>query len=1200
MYLKSLAIKGFKSFADPATLELEPGVTVVVGPNGSGKSNVVDALAWVLGAQAPKAVRSQKMDDVIFAGTAKRPALGRAEVSITIDNSDGTLPIEFSEVQVTRTLFRTGESEYAINGVSCRLLDVQDLLSDSGVGRQQHIIVSQGQIDAVLNARPEDRRQIIEEAAGVLKYRKRKERSERRLASTDDNLARLSDLVREVKRQLKPLEKQANAARRHGDLITELTALKLHLTGRELRSITTALESAKRQHHEFDARERDLAVSLARLDAIVIDAEAELNALGGSDVTDILSRARSLRERIRGQVNVVAERHRRLSGELQSTVDEGVVSSLEAESARIAADLAATLADKEALAPEFESLEQRAAAMAADLAAFEEEWGEGVGPAPVAAAEVRAQLTALRSAAERDRQESNRILEQLETISERRDRLERDGAAAAADAARLEADELPALESAFALAQNDRDRAEVQLEAATEERRAADADVNRWQARADALEQALASARSAAGADALAQASGVLGILLDLVDIDDGWDAAVEAAAGEALQAVVVDDVDNGRAALAALASSDLTGAVLALSSRRTAPTVRDVGVPPVREVGAPTVPGVGASVRSHVRATRSDVEPLLDALFADAIAVEGDWRAAVDTALEHPELTVVTRSGDRFASSGWRIGQAGTGATGAALDEARHEAETAARRAADATAQVNDARAELEEAKRQRRQLEEQLRVAKREFENATAAAERAKVEMERVSADRLRLQNQQAEIAARQDRDRSELDDLQLQLPGLEADEAAHLDRTQQMGRLRASLEDRNRALSSVRTNLEVKAAGITEREEILRRRTSEVEQRLERLVVEREQARVRREKLEVQLGVVQGLARELDEHGRRLADWLVALEAEQQEQSVAVKDVSRHLSAKRGERKQAERELVEVRERRSKVELGETEARVRLETLTEAMRRELDVEPEVAMAAPLPDVPANATPESRVRDLERELKLLGPINPLALEEFAEIQERHEFLTGQLDDIKSSRRELQRLIREIDERIVTVFSEAYADVATNFTELFDTLFPGGKGTVQLTNPEDLLNCGVEIEAKPGGKNVKKLSLLSGGERSLTALGFLFAVFRSRPSPFYVMDEVEAALDDMNISRFLSLIEEFRKDAQLIIVSHQKRTMEAADVLYGVSMKPGGSSKVVSEKVEKKRAEIDLTADGTAAATDDVDLRSDAGTTKH
>ncbi len=1172
MYLKSLAIKGFKSFADPATLELEPGVTVVVGPNGSGKSNVVDAMAWVLGAQAPKAVRSQKMDDVIFAGTAKRPALGRAEVSITIDNSDGTLPIEFSEVQITRTLFRTGESEYAINGVSCRLLDVQDLLSDSGVGRQQHIIVSQGQIDAVLNARPEERRQIIEEAAGVLKYRKRKERSERRLASTDDNLARLADLVREVKRQLKPLEKQANAARRHGDLVTELTALKLHLTGRELKAITTALESAKRQHHEFDARETDLKVKLARLDSIVIDAEAELRALGGSDVSDILSRARSLRERIRGQVNVVSERHRRLSGELQSSVDEGVVSSLEAESARIASDLEATVAEKAALAPEFESLEARAQAIAGDLADFEAEWGEGVGPTPAAAAEVRAQVNALRSAAERDRQESNRILEQLETISERRDRLARDGEAAAADAARLETDELPALEAALALAQNDRDRAEARLEAATEDRRSADADVNRWEARADALEQALASARSAAGADALAHADGVLGILLDLVDIDHGWDAAVEAAAGEALQAVVVDDVANGRAALDALANNDLTGAVLALSSVARAT--------PARPSERGPTPSFGQSVRDRVRSTRPDVDPLLDALFSDAVAVEGDWRSAVDAALEHPDVTVVTRNGDRFSGSGWRIGQAGTGATGAALDEARHEAETALRRAGEAAATVEECRSELEQAKQQHRRLDEQHRAARRELENATAAAERAETEVERVSADRVRLQDQQAEIAARQDRDRSELDELQLQLPGLEADEAAHLDRTQQMGRLRASLEERNRALASVRTNLEVKAAGIGEREEILRKRAGEVEQRLERLVVEREQARVRREKLEVQLRVVQGLGQELDDYGRRLSDWLVALEAEQQQQSAAVKDVSRQLSARRNERKQAEHELVEVRERRSKVELGETEARVRLETLTEAMRRELDVEPEVAMNAPLPEVPANATPESRVRDLERELKMLGPINPLALEEYAEIQERHEFLTGQLEDIKSSRRELQRLIREIDERIVTVFSDAYADVATNFTDLFDTLFPGGKGTVQLTNPEDLLNCGVEIEAKPGGKNVKKLSLLSGGERSLTALGFLFAVFRSRPSPFYVMDEVEAALDDMNISRFLSLVDEFRKDAQLIIVSHQKRTMEAADVLYGVSMKPGGSSKVVSEKVEKQRSEIDLTAD--------------------
>ena len=392
MHLKSLTIKGFKSFADTANLHLEPGITVVVGPNGSGKSNVVDAIAWVLGAQKPSAVRSQKMDDVIFAGTAKKAALGRAEVALTIDNTDGALPIDFTEVTITRTLFRTGESDYAINGVSCRLLDIQDLLSDSGVGRQQHIIISQGQIDAVLNARPEDRRSIIEEAAGILKYRKRKERAERRLSATEDNLHRISDLVREVKRQLNPLEKQANAARRHGDLITELTALKTHLVGRELKSLTGELESAHRRRLELNERERGLKTSLATLDSQVLDAEAELAALGGSDVSDVLSTAQRLAERINGQKNVIGERQRRLERELQSVVDQGVVASLEAEAAQIAIDLEAAVTEAGGFAPALLELEQAEAQFETEKTRLEAEANlDDLGPAPAQAAEVRAQ-----------------------------------------------------------------------------------------------------------------------------------------------------------------------------------------------------------------------------------------------------------------------------------------------------------------------------------------------------------------------------------------------------------------------------------------------------------------------------------------------------------------------------------------------------------------------------------------------------------------------------------------------------------------------------------------------------------------------------------------------------------------------------------------------------------------------------------------
>ncbi len=503
MYLKALSIKGFKSFADPAILELEPGVTVVVGPNGSGKSNVVDAIAWVLGAQAPTAVRSAKMDDVIFAGTMSRPALGRAEVALTIDNSDGMLPIDFTEVTITRTLFRSGDSDYSINGVSCRLLDITDLLSDSGVGRQQHIIVSQGQIDAVLNSRPEDRRAIIEEAAGVLKFRKRKERAERRLNSTEENLNRLNDLVREVRRQLRPLEKQADAARRHGAVVTELSALRIHLVGRELAALTGKIEAGHRQHVDFDRREAELKSDLAKLDAAVLDAEAELAALGGSDVADVHSRALSLRERITGQGNVIGERRRRLEGELQSAVDEGVVSSLEAEAARIVADLASVENERQELAPTLSEIETLEGRLAADREGFEETWGEGVGPSPVQAAEVRAQVQALQAAAQRDQQETTRIVEQLEALGSRHDRL-----VAARSEAQAIIDELtpqsatigPDLDNAgLALAD-----AEAALDAAREARRAADDEASRWTARADALRQALEAARSAAGADALA------------------------------------------------------------------------------------------------------------------------------------------------------------------------------------------------------------------------------------------------------------------------------------------------------------------------------------------------------------------------------------------------------------------------------------------------------------------------------------------------------------------------------------------------------------------------------------------------------------------------------------------------------------------------------------------------------------------------
>ncbi|MDQ2727085.1 MAG: AAA family ATPase, partial [Actinomycetota bacterium] len=440
MFLKSLTLKGFKSFAETTTLEFEPGVTVVVGPNGSGKSNVVDAVAWVLGAQSPKTVRSSKMEDVIFAGTPKRAALGRAEVELTIDNSAGLLPIDFPEVTISRTLFRTGESDYAINRVPCRLLDVVELLSDTGVGRQQHVIVSQGNLDAVLSSRAEDRRVVIEEAAGVLKFRRRKERAERRLESTEASLVRLQDLLREVRRQLRPLEKQAEAARRHGDLVTELEALRRHLTGRELATIEARLAGAARGRSELGRSEAEVRHALQDLDGRVVVDEAELSATTdaqrSADLAEALSRAERLRAKAQGLLAVLAERNRSVSRDLDATADTGVVASLEAEAASLRVRLEATESEAHALSPEEAEVDDAEAALTVERAEVEGRWDRDAPRPPDPSAEVRAELSALRTAAERSRAEARRIDERVNETEERvvryRDEVERLGAVKAA------------------------------------------------------------------------------------------------------------------------------------------------------------------------------------------------------------------------------------------------------------------------------------------------------------------------------------------------------------------------------------------------------------------------------------------------------------------------------------------------------------------------------------------------------------------------------------------------------------------------------------------------------------------------------------------------------------------------------------------------------------------------------------------------
>jgi chromosome segregation protein len=1152
VFLKSLTLKGFKSFADTTVLDFEPGVTVVVGPNGSGKSNVVDAIAWVLGAQGPRTVRSQKMDDVVFAGTAERPALGRAEVSLVIDNSAGLLPVEFNEVTITRTLYRSGDSEYALNGVPCRLLDVQELLSDAGVGRQQHIIVAQGQIDQVLNARPEDRRIIVEEAAGILKYRRRKERAERRLNATEANLTRLQDLQREVRRQLRPLEKQAEAARRHGDLLVELRQLKLHLAGRQLQSLEQAHAAASVRRAELSEEDVHLRASIGELDVSIAALEAQLAASGDAGL-ETLPRVESLRERCRGLAALVNERMRAVQRDRGSLLADDVVATLEAEHARIEHELADLIRQADQLGPEADELTEAEGELQRDQAAFSAErtTAEPGGGASGRAAEVRGELGALRSAVQRGGAEEDRLSARIGSLVQ----LLEDGSARLSE---LQNGITEATEAEAGLVAS-LDAAEVEVAAVEVEVDAADGvvrdkreELQSWRARAEALRLAIDDARSRSGLEELRDVAGVMGLLAELVEIEPGWENAVEAAAGEAMASVVVADVDAARTALQRLRDTDAAGAVLALRSAR-----------------HPVTPSLlGEPVRNHVSARRPDLEPLLDVLLGRAICVEGGWAAAVDAALNDPDLVVVTAEGDRCGPTGWRLGAGGPGATAAALEEAEVtlvEVERA----------LTAARSEHEAAVARRSAAAGRRREAAAELEANDDVLTRAADALDRVQRDRRDAETELSTLRARLTeldlalgRDRARVAHLEEMLPALEAEETAERVAAQDAARRREALDQRALAVSALRAELGVRAATLEERREMLQARRDEIGRQLADHESERRHAAERRSHIEAVIVALERLQGLLTQRGEMIEAELTRLRLRRQQLSESVRLVTDQLELRRRERSESEKRVTEVRELLNRADIEAAERRLKIETLVEAVRHELDTEPEVAIATEAPLLPEGVTAAARVRELEAELRRMGPINPLALEEYQALHERHEFVAGQLEDVKQGRRELNKVIRAIDDEIVRVFSAAFTDVAENFEHLFSTLFPGGTGRLRLTEPDDLLNTGVELEARPSGKNVRKLSLLSGGERSLTALAFLFAIFRSRPSPFYVMDEVEAALDDVNLHRFLELVAEFRREAQLVIVSHQKRTMEAADVLYGVSMPPGGASRVVSEKV--------------------------------
>jgi chromosome segregation protein len=1146
MFLKRLTVKGFKSFADRTTLEFEPGVAVVVGPNGSGKSNVVDAVAWVLGAQGARSLRGGKMEDVIFAGTPKRAASPKAEVSLTLDNSAGDLPISSREVTITRSLTRDGESAYAINGEACRLLDITELLHHTGMGRTQHVIVGQGRLDAILQARPEDRRAVIEEAAGILKYRQRKEKAERRLEATAVNLERLGDLVKEVRRHLKPLERQADAARRHGGLTEELQAIRLHLAGREITTLTERLTTLGEKKERVAAEETVGREQVARLEAELGESEAALAALPADSLGDAVATAESLLARARGLGALVAEKRRNIDRSLAALADAGVVETLTAEAAQLRTDL--TGADEETAA-----LEPKAAELDAIEDTLEERRAEmepaGSLPARKAASDARAELAALAGTIARTEAEQSRLEGRREPVRRRLARLAEEAAAGVE-----EFDEAP-LVAALESAQSARVTAEAAASGAEEARRAADADVHRWTARADALEAALGDLRAGLSA-ALEGIDGLLGPVVDQITIEPGVESAVAAALGDTLRGVVARDAEAARAVLARLRSKGTAGTVLVPDAGAARAEQRQVpaGARPVAACVGSSLPGLAA---------------VLERLLESTVVVDGSWEQALSVAADHPDLIVVTHDGDRLDGRGaWHAGGAAIGATPAAAEEARRKAAEAGEARDRADAALGEARTSLEEARRWEAAGDKALDSHRDRQAAVATAAERLATERAEAEAEAAAVEEHAAALAAHAEAELARRADLEARYPQLEA--AEDEERLQESSRRSAAeaLEAETRAAAAARRQYDLGVAAVEERRRGLAKRLEEVEARLVRHGEARQQAEERRAALAHRGDAYAAVDRAIHERITVLEEVHGRLRDQRRERSEAARAAAARLEALRSERAAAERGVGDARERRARLEIEEAEVRTKLDAAVEACRRDLECEPDVVLAAPVPPCPEGTTLAARGRELERELRQMGAINPLALEEYEAQKERYTLLESQLEDVKAARRDLHQIIKQVNEEIATLFASAYEDTERHFEALIATLFPGGSGRLRLTEPEDPLNTGIEIEARPSGKSVRRLSLLSGGERSLTALAFLFAVFRARPTPFYILDEVEAALDDVNLCRFVDLIQAFRDEAQLLVVSHQKRTMEAADCLYGVSMPPGGSSIVVTQRV--------------------------------
>ncbi|MSZ69865.1 MAG: chromosome segregation protein SMC [Actinobacteria bacterium] len=1173
-----MTLKGFKSFASSTSLNFEPGITCVVGPNGSGKSNVVDALSWVMGEQGAKSLRGGKMEDVIFAGTSGRAPLGRAEVSVTIDNTDGVLPIDFTEVTISRILFRNGASEYQLNGDTTRLLDIQELLSDSGIGREMHVIVGQGQLDAILLANPEERRAFIEEAAGVLKHRKRKEKALRKLDSMTANLARIQDLTVELRRQLKPLGKQAEVARKASTIQSDVRDSRLRLLADDLLQLRSTV----------DAEVADESALRARRDGV----EAELNKARAReeeiDATTLIEnpllvkaqenyyQLTAQREKFRGIQNLASERARFLSEE----ADEARASGRDPESMDLEA--AGLRGEEQVLKNEvtsatsgLEKLSSEVRTLEANLISEE----NSVSAALRAIADQRegtarqeGHINGLKSRIDATNAEITRLTKSKDEAAGRLRNSQEDFALLETQIASVDANEpgldaeFEAAKSALAIAQTELDELELKDSEAQRTRSGLDG-------RLRALQESLVH-RDGSGV-VLTSGTRTRGRLSSLINVAPGWEVAVSAALGPLADSVVVSDISSAVSALTMLKREGAGQSELLVIDG-------DSGFTSSNR----SVPNGFTSLSSLVSST--EVSSAIASLLSGFVAVE-DLAEAESALRADPSVIAITRDGDvlsRIRVRGGSSAQSSAIEISALIEKTESQlqevtntcdrikfevvraTETLASRKNIfelALSKMNESDAKISGLAEQMAVAGQNVKSAQGEVERVLASLAEANIQRESDEADLNAAITQFESHQTPADPDLTHLEDLRSRVS---ASRSAEVEARLNL----RTLEERVTALIARASALE--AAAQNERDSAVR-------------------AVSRREQRGVAALTAQGVADAAYEALIQIESSIAKASTERERLEISRSERESEILALRVRSRELTSELDALTSSVHRDEIARAEQRLRIEALEQKAIEELgvDVSTLVNEYGPSNDVPTfvedeegNFVPgdlipyrrdqqEKRLAQAERSLALLGKINPLALEEYSSLEERLRYLAEQLEDLKKTKRDLLDIIKEVDDKVQQIFKEAYDDTAREFEIIFARLFPGGDGRLILTNPEDMTSAGVDVEARPPGKRVKRLSLLSGGERSLVAVALLVAIFKARPSPFYVMDEVEAALDDTNLGRLLGVFEELREKSQLIIITHQKRTMEIADALYGVTMRGDGVSEVISQRIRESES---------------------------